>query len=163
MNCKALAGELFLPNEKVNIRKNSMSTSSSVSFKAGPDQVWGAVIKLITSANYTITKTDQGARQIVYQASGGAWAWKQSVHVSVTGIDEDETMVTVMAQSTGQSTLTEGGQQRKLISFIIDSLKDKFPIAQNQKPLSNVPGTSGCFGLIMLILLGAVGILVVLI
>ena len=88
-----------------------MPLSSSVSFKAGPDKVWGSLIKLITAANYTITKTDQGAKQIVYQASGGGWAWKQEVQVSVTGIDEDETMVTVLAQSTGQSTLTEGGQQ----------------------------------------------------
>ncbi|NBR06328.1 MAG: hypothetical protein EBT92_11205 [Planctomycetes bacterium] len=140
-----------------------MSTSSSVSFKASPDKVWGAVVKLITSANYTITKTDQGARQIVYQASGGGWAWKQSVQVSVTGIDEDETMVTVMAQAAGQSTLTEGGQQRKLINFIIDSLCEKFQLAENQKSLNNVPGTSGCFGLIMLILLGAAGIVAVLI
>jgi len=139
-----------------------MSTSSSVSFKAGPDKVWGSVIKLITSANYTITKTDQGAKQIVYQASGGGWAWKQEVQVSVTGIDEDETMVTVLAQATGQSTLTEGSQQRKLISFIIDSLSEKFEVAENQKSLSNVPGTSGCFGLMMLILLSAAGIVVVL-
>ena len=134
-----------------------MSTSSSVSFKAASDKVWGAVIKLITSANYAITKTDQGAKQIVFQASGGVWAYKQSVQVSVTGIDEDETMVTTEVHATYLPTLTQGGQQRKLINFIIDSLRKKFQLADNQKSLSYGAGASEFFGWIIITLISTAG------
>jgi hypothetical protein len=128
-----------------------MATSESVTFKAESDKVWSTVVKLVTGAGYAVAKTDQAAKQIVYQASGGGWAWAQNVQVSVTSLDEGETLVTVLAKSAGQATLTEGGQQRKLIAFVIDELSKKFPLVENQSQPVNAPGTSGCFGMILLI------------
>jgi hypothetical protein len=48
-----------------------MATSQSVTFKADPDKIWGAVVKLVTSAGYAIAETNQAAKQIIYRASGG--------------------------------------------------------------------------------------------
>ena len=135
-----------------------MATSQCVTFKADPDAVWGAVVKLVTGAGYAVAKTDQAAKQIVYQASGGAFAWAQDVQVSITGVDEGETMVTVLAEAAGQAALTEGGQQRKLIKFVIDELNKKFPLADNQPQPVNAPGTSGCFGMLFLIIGAGVGL-----
>jgi hypothetical protein len=134
-----------------------MATSQSVTFKADPDKVWGAVMKLVTSPGYAIAETNQAAKQIVYQASGGGWAWAQYVQVSVTGVDEGETMVTVLAEAAGQATLTEGGQQQKLIKFVIGELSKKFQLAENQRRPVHAPGTSGCAGLI-LVLVGGSGV-----
>jgi hypothetical protein len=129
-----------------------MATSQSVTFKADTDNVWGAVVKLITGAGYAIAKTDQAAKQIIYQASGGGLAWRQNVQVSVTGVHEGETIVTVLAEAAGQATFTEGGQQRKLIQFVLDELAKKFEMAEHQHQPVNAPGTSGCVGMVLLLL-----------
>ena len=134
-----------------------MATSHSVSFKASADKVWGAVVKLVTAAGYPVARTDQGAKQIVYQASGGGFAWDQNVQVSVTGVDEDETMVSILVEAAGQQTLTEGGQQRKLISFVVDELSKKFPLSDHQPQSAAAPGTSGCVGVALLLVSAAAG------
>jgi len=125
-----------------------MATSHSVSYKASADKVWGALVKVVTAAGYPVARTDQGAKQIIYQASGGGFAWAQNVQVSVTGVDDEETMVSILVQAAGQQTLTEGGQQRKLISFVVDELSKKFPLSDHQPQIATAPGTSGCFGVI---------------
>jgi hypothetical protein len=110
----------------------------------------------VAAAGYPVAKTDQGAKQIVYQASGGGFAWAQNVQVSVTGVDDYESMVSVFVEAAGQATLTEGGQQRKLIAFVVDELSKKFPLCDHQ-PQSAAPGTSGCFGVAVLMLSAATG------
>jgi hypothetical protein len=60
-------------------------------------------VKLVTGSGYAIAKTDQAAKQIVYQASGGGWAWAEDVQVNVTGVDEGETTVRVLAEAAGQA------------------------------------------------------------
>ena len=102
-----------------------MATSHSVSYRAPADQVWAAVVRLVTAAGYPVARTDQAAKQIIYQASGGGFALAQNVQISVTGVEDDETMVSILVQAAGQQTLTEGGQQRKLISFVVDELSQK--------------------------------------
>lgn len=134
-----------------------MATSHSVSFKAPADKVWGAVVKLVTAAGYPVAKTDQGAKQIIYQASGGGFAWAQNVQVSVTGVDDDETMVSILVEAAGQQTLTEGGQQRKLISFVVEELSKKFPLSDHQPQAASAPGTDGCFGVALLLVSAATG------
>jgi hypothetical protein len=131
-----------------------MATTQSKSFQAPPEQVWAAVIKLVTSAGYSVTETNAAARQIVYRASGGGWAWAQSVKVSVAGVAENETLVTVHAEAAEQVTLTEGGQQRKLIAFVFDALQRQFPLAAGQQNIADAPGTSGCFGGVLLLVAG---------
>ncbi|MCZ2340764.1 MAG: hypothetical protein LC104_03085 [Bacteroidales bacterium] len=131
-----------------------MATSQTVTYKADPDEIWRAVVKLVTRAGYAIAQTNQAAKQIVYQASGGGWAWAQNVQVSITSVDDDETMVTVLAEAAGQATFTEGGQQRKLIVFVLDELDKMFERAVHQHQPVNAPGTSGCAGM-MLLLSGA--------
>jgi len=132
-----------------------MATALSRTFEADPDRMWGAVIKIANASGYTIKETNAAAKQLVYKASGGGWAWGQIVTVSVTGVDETETVVTVRAQAEGQATLTEGGQQRKLIGFLFDKLEEKFPLSENQKQIANAPGTSGCFGMAFLLVSAA--------
>ena len=132
-------------------QRGGMATSQTVTFKADPDKVWGAVVKLVTGAGYAVAQTNQAAKQIVYQASGGGWAWAQNVQVSITGVDDGETMVTVLAEAAGQASLTEGGQQRKLIAFVLDELPSKFERADHQHQPVNAPGTSGCAGMVLLI------------
>jgi hypothetical protein len=127
-------------------------------FNAPADKVWGTLIKVVTAARYPIAKTDQAAKQIVYQASGGAFAWAQNVQVSVTEIEDDETMVSIVAEAAGQSTLTEGAQQQKLIAFIVEELSKKFPLAEHQ-PQTAAPGTSGCAGVMLLLISGLGGTL----
>lgn len=134
-----------------------MATAQSKTFQADPDKVWGAVVKIANGAGYTIKETNAAAKQIVYKASGGGFAWGQLVTVSVSGVEDDETIVTVRAEAEGQATLTEGGQQRKLISFMFGQLEEKFPVSENQKQIANAPGTSGCMGMVLLLLTGAVG------
>ena len=67
--------------------------------------------------------------------------------VSVTGVEDNETLVTVKAEPAGQAALTEGGQQSKLISFVIDKLTEKFPLSENQaKPVSGRPVHRAAWG-----------------
>lgn len=66
-------------------------------------------------------------------------------------VEENETIVNVRAEAEGQATLSEGGQQRKLIAFLFDKLEETFPLSANQKQIANAPGTSGCFGMVMLV------------
>ena len=136
-----------------------MATSHSVMLNAPADKVWGTLIKVVTAAGYPIAKTDQAAKQIVYQASGGAFAWAQNVQVSVTEIEYDETMVSILAEAAGQSTLTEGAQQQKLIAFIVAELSKKFPLAEHQPQAAAAPGTSGCAGVVLLLISGIGGTL----
>jgi hypothetical protein len=123
-----------------------MATSHSAMLNAPADKVWGTLIKVVTAAGYPIAKTDQAAKQLVYQASGGAFAWAQNVQVSVTEIEDDETMVSILVEAAGQSTVTEGAQQQKLIAFIVEELSKKFPLAEHQPQAAAAPGTSGCAG-----------------
>ena len=134
-----------------------MATSHSVAYKAPSDKVWGSIVKLVAASGYSVVKTDQGAKQIVYQASGGGFAWAQNVQVSVTGVDDEETLVSILVEAAGQETLTEGGQQRKLISFVVDELGKKFPFAEHQPQATAAPGTSGCAGMALLLICGAAG------
>ena len=136
-----------------------MATSHSVMFNAPADKVWGTLIKVVTAAGYPIAKTDQAAKQIIYQASGGAFAWAQNVQVSVTQIEDDETMVSILAEAAGQSTMTEGAQQQKLIAFIVEELSKKFPLAEHQPQTAAAPGTSGCAGVVLLLISGIGGTL----
>jgi hypothetical protein len=129
-----------------------MAKSQSVTFEAEADKVWGAVVKLVNAAGYAVSETNSAARQIKYSASGGGWAWGQLVTISVTGIEDNETMVTVKAESSGQASLTEGGQQSKLIQFVIDKLTEKFPVSEKQaKAVSGAPGTTGCASMVFLL------------
>ena len=75
----------------------------------------------------------------------------------MSGVEENETIVTVRAEAKGKSIIGEGGQQRKLIAFLFDQLEEKFPLAANQKQIANAPVTSGCFGMLLLILTAAAG------
>jgi hypothetical protein len=86
------------------------------------------VVKLVMAAGHPVVKTDQGAKQIVFQASGGWLAYTQEVNVSVVSVDADETIVTIAVQAHGQSSLTEGGKQQELIKFVVDELRKKFPL-----------------------------------
>lgn len=61
-------------------------------------------------------------------------------------------MVTVKAEASGQATLTEGGQQRKLINYILENLANKFQVIEDQAEPSGAPGTGGCFGFFLLII-----------
>lgn len=134
-----------------------MATSHSVSYRAPADQVWAAVVRLVTAAGYPVARTDQAAKQIIYQASGGGFALAQNVQISVTGVEDDETMVSILVQAAGQQTLTEGGQQRKLISFVVDELSQKFPLVTQQPQVNPAPGTSGCVGIAVLVIVAATG------
>jgi hypothetical protein len=129
-----------------------MATSQSVTFQAAPGQVWPAVVKIINGAGYAVSETNAAAMQIKYKASGGGWAWGQLVTVSVAGVGDNETMVSVTAEAEGQATLTEGGQQRKLVRFIIDNLAKALPMAANQPTAVGAPGTSGCFGMLLFLI-----------
>ena len=137
-----------------------MATSKSVTFKAEADKVWGAVVKLVTGAGYAVASTDQAAKQIVYRASGGVSTWEQSVQVSVTGVDECETTVIVLAEADEDSndtvhaalmTLNEGRQQRKLVEFVLDELSKKFELAETQPQVMTAPGTSGCAVMVLVL------------
>src|SRR5262245_12960145 len=103
-----------------------MATSHSVSFKADADQVWRAVVRLVSSSGYPLLKTDASAKHLTYQASGGAFAWRQNVQVSLVEVEQDAVVVTVLVEAAGHSTLTEGFQQRALISFVFDELAKTF-------------------------------------
>jgi hypothetical protein len=139
-----------------------VAKSQSVTVEAEAEKVWGAVVKLVNAAGYAVSETNSAARQIKYSASGGGWAWGQVVTISVTGIEDNETMVTVKAESGGQASLTEGGQQGKLIQFVIDKLTEKFPVSEQQaKAVSGAPGTSGCAGMVFLLAGTAFGVVVV--
>lgn len=127
-----------------------MAVSQSATFAAEPDKVWGTVVKLVTGAGYAVVKTDRAAMHLVYQAKGGAWAWAQNVHVSVSSVDEGETMVTVFAEAAGEFSFTEGALQRKLIGWVIDELSDRFDMIAMKRPKAAAPGTSGCAGFILL-------------
>src|SRR5436305_2083005 len=105
-----------------------MAVSNTATFRAAPDAVWRAVLKLVREAGYPLTRTDQAARQVGYQASGGAFAGAQQVEVSVCEAGEEETMVTVTAQAAGAGTLAQGGQQRKLVGFVLTELGKSFPV-----------------------------------
>ena len=134
-----------------------MATSHSVSYRAPADQVWGAVVRVVTAAGYPVARTDQAAKQIIYQASGGGFAWAQNVQISVTGVEAEETMVNILVQAAGQQTLTEVGQQRKLISFVVDELSKKFSLVTRQPQVEPAPGTSGCVGIAVLVIAVAAG------
>src|SRR5579884_1461375 len=97
-----------------------MAMAQSKTFQAGADQVWGFILKTIHGAGYVIAETDTAARRVFYKAGGGGFAWAQLVTVTVSGVAEEETIVTVRAEAEEQPTLTEGGQQRRLIQFIFD-------------------------------------------
>jgi hypothetical protein len=88
-----------------------------------------------------------------HRAAAGPGA--NSSPVSVSGVEDNETIVTVRADAEGQATLTEGGQQRKLIAFLFDKLEEIFPLSANQKQIANAPGTSGCFGILLLLVTAA--------
>ena len=137
-----------------------MSIVQSKTFEADPDKVWVAVIRIAKGAGYTIRETNARAKQLVYQASGGVLAWSQLVTVSVSGVEEHETIVSVRAEAKWHGTLLEGGQQRRLIAFFFDKLeevlKEKPPLSADQKQFANAPGTSGCFGMVMLLVTVAV-------
>jgi len=130
-----------------------MAKSQSATFHADADRIWGAVVKLVSAAGYAVSETNVAAKQIKYEASGGGWAWAQRVTISVTGVGDNETMVTVKAAVAGQATLTEGGQQSKLIKFVIDKLAESFPLSENQAtPIMDAPGTSGCLGMVLVLM-----------
>lgn len=135
-----------------------MATSGSVTLAADSNKVWGAVVRLVNAANYPIIETDQAAKQIIYRASGGGWAWAQNVQVSVTDLGEEECLVTVIAESAGQASLTEGGQQRKLVQFVIEELSKKFPLAAQQSQPVQAPGAGGCL-VLLACLAGGIGVL----
>lgn len=134
-----------------------MASSQAVTFKAEPDRVWGAVLKIVSAAGYTITETNAAARQIKYDASGDAWAWAQTVTVSVAGITDNETLVTVNVEAKDNWSLTEGSRQRQLIKHILDELSTQFPAVAVQPQQAGTPNTSGCFGLLLL-LIGVAGL-----
>ncbi len=120
-----------------------MATSNSVIYNADPDKVWGTVVKLVTTAGYAVVKTDQAAKQIVYQIPASGINWAQSIMISVTGVDANETMVTVLAESV-QFSWTEASKQKELIEYVVGELNKRFPVAPTQ-PQMNAPGTtSGC-------------------
>ena len=77
------------------------------------------------------------------------FAWEQEVRVSMTDLGENELLVTVTVQAVTQATLTEGGQQRKLVQFVFQDLVTHFPQGENQPSPVLAPGTSGCFGIVM--------------
>ena len=58
-----------------------MATSHAVMFNAPADKVWGTLIKVVTTAGYPVAKTDQAAKQIIYQASSGGFTWAQKISV----------------------------------------------------------------------------------
>jgi hypothetical protein len=118
-----------------------MATTQSKTFQATPDQVWVAVVKLVRRAGYSIKETNAAARQLVYQASGGGWAWAQNVKVSVVGVDEGETLVTVLAEAAEKGTLTEGPQQQKLVAFVFDALKKQFSPVVERGQHAEAPGS----------------------
>jgi hypothetical protein len=142
-----------------------MAKSQSVTFEAEANKVWGAVVKLVTAAGYAVSETNTAAKQIKYSASGGGWAWAQLVTISVTGVEDNETIVTVKAESAGQASLTEGGQQSKLISFALDKLTEKFPVSENQTKATSgapgTPGTNGCAGLVLLLAVTVLSVVLV--
>lgn len=110
-----------------------MALSHSVSFRGPADRVWGAVVKLVMAAGHPVVRTDQAARQIVFQASGGWMAYTQEVQVSVVGIDANETIVTIAVAAHGQETLTEGGKQQELVDFVVEELSKKFPLFDEEE------------------------------
>jgi hypothetical protein len=122
-----------------------MATTQSKTFQAAPDQVWVAVVKLITSAGYPVKETNAAARQLVYQASGGGWAWAQSVKVSVVGVAEGETLVTVNAEAAGQETLTEGPSSGSSSLSFSTTSSNSFPsppVSRTTRMLLAQPGAS---------------------
>lgn len=124
-----------------------MGMSATKTYLAAVDEIWGTVLKIVSESGYPIARTDQAAKQIVYRASGGGWAWEQEVTVSMSGVGDGKTLVTVFVQSAGQATFTEGGQQSKLINFMLDELGKSFrldatPIQKTTAP--GTPGNSGC-------------------
>lgn len=123
-----------------------MAVSESMTFEAEADRVWVTLVRLVNSAGYAVSEINAAAKQIKYQATGGGWAWAQLVTVSITGLENNETLVTVKAEAVGQATLTQGGQQRKLVEFIFIKLNEKFPLSQSQteRVTTGAPGTSGC-------------------
>jgi hypothetical protein len=132
-----------------------MAISTTATFRAAPDAVWRAVLQLVREAGYPVTGTNQAARQIQYQASGGAFAWTQEVEVSICEAGDGETMLTVTAKAAGAATLAQGGQQRKLVGFVLTELGKKFPLVEGEVSSVKAPGTSGCLGGVVLLVAGA--------
>jgi hypothetical protein len=64
-------------------------------------------------------------------------------------------MVTVTDRAAGAATLAQGGQQRKLVGFVLTELGKTFPVVEGQPASSTAPGTSGCLGGVVLLVAGA--------
>lgn len=129
-----------------------MAMAHSVTYGADSTKLWGAIVKIVSSAGYTIAETNEATKQLVYKASGGGFAGAQLVTVSASKVEENETIVTVLCEAERHATLMEGGQQQKLIEFMFDQLGQQFPRAANQPQIANAPGTAGCFGMLLFLL-----------
>lgn len=119
-----------------------MAVAHSATFRAGPDRVWGVVLKVVTSAGYTVAETDNAAKRLAYVAGGGAFAFSQVVVVTVTGVGDDESLVTARAEAETYGTLMEAHQQRNLVEFLFEQLQAQLPLAAGQP--TNAPGAEGC-------------------
>jgi hypothetical protein len=113
------------------------------------DRVWSSTVRLITGAGYLVVETNAGAKQIRYKATGGAFAWPQLVTVSVAPVDANEALVTVAVGAESLPSLTEGGAQRELISFVFDKLAESYQV--ENKPSQSDSGALASFFLVLLI------------
>src|SRR4051812_7725253 len=106
-----------------------MATTNSVTFRADANKVWRAVLRIINEGGYALTETNAAAKQLRYDASGGPFAWGQTVTVSVAEVGDEETMVTVQVRAGGTEGFLDWRQQKKLIEFVVEELKERFPLA----------------------------------
>ena len=123
-----------------------MSTQLSNIYKANIDAIWKEVILIVNGSGYQIIQTNEASKSLSYRAGGGGWAWAQDVTIDLSKVEEGKTLVSFFVEAAGTATLTEGGQQKKLINFMVDQLSEKFQIdTMAQAPrIANAPG-AGCF------------------
>jgi hypothetical protein len=124
-----------------------MAVSRSVTYLAPSPSVWRALVRLVQDAGYEVVETNQGAKTIAYHASGGLFAWKQKVRISLAEVGEKETVLSIYVDAAKTANLGQGARQRKLADFILGELDTVFERGQERAP-RKAPG-AGCLSAVV--------------
>lgn len=130
---------------------------------ADQDEAHSYMLAAISQAGYAITAANDRSRTITYQASGGAWAWGQTVKLDFNKAPNGCTLLVTV--NSKKSSLTEGGQQRELAKWVAQVLSQKFEVtvpsaspSQDADPLPAAPGASSSMGCVTILALAGVGL-----
>jgi hypothetical protein len=105
-----------------------MSASILVGVSVSQDEAYQKAIELISRAGYTIVSTSDRDRTITYEASGGAWAWKQKVKLDFGKKTKDTASLLVTVKEQGFSFF-QGKKQIEILAWVLKSLGEQFQIA----------------------------------